>query len=499
MSDYMPTEVVVDILSRLPVKTLIRFRCVSKTWFSLISTHDFITMHLNRTLSNTKDPPYLLFRHFNEETEKENFAFLSYEDPFPDDHFSKHPNFVNPKPYWQHFEFFDYPSDFIELHCPYKSSNEFWFIVGISNGLVCMVDDTPSNTPYDIVPILWNPSIHKSVFLPSPGVRLPSSYEPMEYLGFGYDPITGDYKVVRLVYLHGWDERSFQGEEPSVVQIYSLRTNAWRTIPGPGHRYIIKEQSLSVFVNGSVHWLAHVGNVDTDSEDDYSDDDPPCNVIFTFNIRDEDFRKMDVPKYYEDTFDLNMMVALVGDKLALVPGNFNLWSSKACYSVWVMKDYGLAESWTKLYNIRIGPDLENVVGFAKNEVIVNKYGTLLSYNPRKRERSDPGIEALSTSLYMDTYMESLVLLNVEGNALRKQAKSSTASKGTRAKVKRKRKVGVSFKQAGKGSAGLMQRLMLKPRKSRKREGSATRTHTLQTGESSSKQMKKGKNKTKEVA
>ncbi|KAK7831116.1 hypothetical protein CFP56_027634 [Quercus suber] len=105
-----------------------------------------------------------------------------------------------------------------------------------------------------------------------------------------------------------------------------------------------KQQSLSVFVNGSVHWLAHVGNVDTDSEDDYSDDDPPCNVIFTFNIRDEVFCKMDVPKYYEDTFDLNMMVAL-----------------------------------------------------------------------------------------------SLVLLNVEDDALRKQAKSSTASKGIRAKVKRKRK------------------------------------------------------------
>ena len=206
MSDYMPTEVVVDMLSRLPVKTLIKFSCVSKTWFSLISTHDFITMHLNRTLSNTKDPPYLLFRHFNEETEKENFTFLSYEDPFPNDHFSKHLNFVNPKPYWQHYEFFNYPSDYIELHCPYKSSNEFWFIVGISNGLVCMVDDTPSNTPYDIVQFLWNPSIHKSVFLSSPSVRLPSSYEPMEYLGFGYDPISDNYKVVRLVYLHGWDE-----------------------------------------------------------------------------------------------------------------------------------------------------------------------------------------------------------------------------------------------------------------------------------------------------
>ena len=50
-----------------------------------------------------------------------------------------------------------------------------------------------------------------------------------------------------------------------------------------------------------------------------------------------------------------------------------------------------------------------------------------------------------------------------------------------------------------GSAGLMQKLMLKPRKSRKRKGSATLTRTLQIGESSSKQMKKGKNKTKEVA
>ena len=91
MSDYFPDIVIVDILSRLPVKSLIRFRCVSKYWFSLISSHYFNTEHRNRTLSNTtKDSPYLLFSHYDLKIEKVRFAWLSSDDPFPLKHFSKH-------------------------------------------------------------------------------------------------------------------------------------------------------------------------------------------------------------------------------------------------------------------------------------------------------------------------------------------------------------------------------------------------------------------------
>ena len=47
MSDYLPNEVIIDILKRLPADSLIRCRCVCKSWYSLISIPHFITTHLN--------------------------------------------------------------------------------------------------------------------------------------------------------------------------------------------------------------------------------------------------------------------------------------------------------------------------------------------------------------------------------------------------------------------------------------------------------------------
>ncbi|KAK3019943.1 hypothetical protein RJ639_004926 [Escallonia herrerae] len=47
------TELITDILSRLPVKSLLRFRSVSKPWCALIDGPDFIKMHLKQTIINS--------------------------------------------------------------------------------------------------------------------------------------------------------------------------------------------------------------------------------------------------------------------------------------------------------------------------------------------------------------------------------------------------------------------------------------------------------------
>ncbi|MFS7988026.1 putative F-box domain-containing protein [Helianthus anomalus] len=45
MSDNVPFELQVEIIKRVPVKSLVQFRSVSKQWKSLIDSSESITHH----------------------------------------------------------------------------------------------------------------------------------------------------------------------------------------------------------------------------------------------------------------------------------------------------------------------------------------------------------------------------------------------------------------------------------------------------------------------
>ncbi|XP_028801586.1 F-box protein At5g49610-like [Neltuma alba] len=46
---YLPPEVIISILLRLPVKSLMRFRCVCKEWKNLFKTPSFVAEHLHHS------------------------------------------------------------------------------------------------------------------------------------------------------------------------------------------------------------------------------------------------------------------------------------------------------------------------------------------------------------------------------------------------------------------------------------------------------------------
>lgn len=48
----LPMEIIGEILAWLPVKPVYRFRCVSKSWNSLISEPQFVNMHFNKALEH---------------------------------------------------------------------------------------------------------------------------------------------------------------------------------------------------------------------------------------------------------------------------------------------------------------------------------------------------------------------------------------------------------------------------------------------------------------
>ncbi|PRQ40875.1 putative F-box domain-containing protein [Rosa chinensis] len=48
----LSVEIEEDILSRLPVKSLCRFRCVSKSWRYLISDPKFVKLHRDRAFQS---------------------------------------------------------------------------------------------------------------------------------------------------------------------------------------------------------------------------------------------------------------------------------------------------------------------------------------------------------------------------------------------------------------------------------------------------------------
>jgi F-box interacting protein len=306
-------------------------------------------------------------------------------------------------------------NNFIQLNCPLKphsfwSRYDFTNIVGSWNGLFCFAyNDHYQRNYYSYT--LWNPSIHRALSLPEPNFTLSLHGRSKHSHGFGYDPSTNDIKLVRLVYLEG---RLHDYKVPPLVEIYTLNTGCWRAIAAPAPSYIVNERCLSVFVNGASHWVAHT---------------PPeegtfRNVIVAFDMVDEVFHEIPVPDCFVGKLYLNMTVAVLDGLLCLVP--FNERMEEQSFSIWIMKEYGIGESWTKLFNIHISQGLKRVVAFRKNgEVLVtDRKGELLSYEPHIKRVTQLGFLSLpeeletgtmywESSFYLDKYVESLVLLNAK--------------------------------------------------------------------------------------
>ncbi|OMO83226.1 hypothetical protein COLO4_22628 [Corchorus olitorius] len=196
----IPEPILMDILSKLPVKSLKCFKCVCKSWSFSFQTSDFVTKHYQNNLQNNN--PNLLLEFLDDKTHDGYFVLLSIE---------KVENVLIE-------ENIQFPS--------LSNSGDLPVVAGSCNGILCLLNA--------INVALWNASTREFKSIPPSTAKRPTNVQsPMSHcVGFGFDSITDDYKVDRFVTSHFKDiGAELHSNWVSQVELHSLKSDSWTEVP----------------------------------------------------------------------------------------------------------------------------------------------------------------------------------------------------------------------------------------------------------------------------
>ncbi|XP_074325892.1 putative F-box protein At1g47790 [Apium graveolens] len=184
---YLPEEIMFEILSWLPVKSLVRFKSVCKLWRSIISNNIFIRTHL----ANSKNKGVIL-NYRSDLTEIAGIADYDY------------------------IEVHDTHQDSVKLyHLPPRETSIIY--INSFDGLVCLYN-------YDGgVIYIWNPATRRFKILPSPNKEFSNV---RAFVGLGFDPICNDYKILRIVF-----RRLVSSFGQRLLQAEPANGDSWKEIP----------------------------------------------------------------------------------------------------------------------------------------------------------------------------------------------------------------------------------------------------------------------------
>uniref|UniRef100_A0A803LPQ4 F-box domain-containing protein n=1 Tax=Chenopodium quinoa TaxID=63459 RepID=A0A803LPQ4_CHEQI len=248
----LPTPLITIILSKLPVESLLRFRCVAKSWRSLIDEQYFINLHLKNSLQNSTHQTLII-----------NDIFL----------YGGSHNSTNKDPYLYSV---DYPTlnRATVINCPFDCDSFETEIVGSCNGLLCLADG--------IAAFIYNPSTRKYRVLPVSPVEIPGFKELNRVVyGFGYDHVNDDYKLVRVIQMFSdnSDDHHFWGslfewvfalvvcsktsvDGVNVLIAFDIGTEKCKVVPQPNYDRVTSNCSTDWVIDGCLNYSANLGVLD---------------------------------------------------------------------------------------------------------------------------------------------------------------------------------------------------------------------------------------------
>ncbi|QHO32364.1 hypothetical protein HN51_020417 [Arachis hypogaea] len=298
----LPEELIMEILLRLPARTLVSLRSVCTSWRNLISSPDFTRKHLRRSCLRDPSLTPLRIACYNslpfrgDGVRYDSIGVVSVQS------------------------IIDNPSKPTKVD--YFSGQHYYRIVGSCHGLLCFFDEHDYQNTHGI---LWNPCTGFTFQSPQISGQAFSS-------GFGYDHLSDSYKLFGIIRKKG----------PSGVE-YSTRiytfgsTSSWRRIDDspfgllgiPTNHFCMAEKG--VFFGSSractINWIVN-------------------HVVLYFDLGKETLAHFTLP----DT-DSSDYLWIQCKKLCVLRNCLSV-----CYGylrtqhsiVWQMKEYGDAQSWTKL-------------------------------------------------------------------------------------------------------------------------------------------------------
>lgn len=228
----LPSEIMLDIFTRLPAGLVLECKSVSKTLKNVVEHPCFSKLHFNHLNDLDSGKVSFIFLLNDAESDSIQFYYAEY-----DENASDTPTYRVKK-------------------MTYKPPSECYSLVGSCNGLICLNglpahfthDDYDEFDPASNVAYVCNPITRETVMLPE--LKRRSCHDDrVDFLviGFGYVRSTDEYKVVRLY-------KFMREPKFAQIEVYTLGSRkGWRD-DGKKIETGLGGWQHGVFANGCIYW-----------------------------------------------------------------------------------------------------------------------------------------------------------------------------------------------------------------------------------------------------
>ncbi|CAK7338461.1 unnamed protein product [Dovyalis caffra] len=350
----LPHGLILDILSRLPIKSLFSCKLVCKTWLHLISDPHFAKLHLSKssTAILIRDVCFrsteLLSTQFVEEVhdktvDVEKMRFV--------------PNTNLPD---------------TEFH-----------VINSCKGLLCL--DGKSKGNFNQMIYVCNPILGEYVIIPV--------FEKLrkweQYFALGFSSVSNQYKVLQTYF----PDRPYVNQ--CRAEVYTVGTGQWRSIGNAP--FSLDHLDANAFLHDSVHWI------------DYSPENDGFICAFDFGF--EHFKRLALPIDSQKLHGFrDHAISCVGVLKAWLFVAFDVCSEWGDLEIWVMEEYGIKESWSKKFVVDF-ISYQPLFTLGSGKILMfQRHQCIVCYDPKSKSIQDTGISQGMECIGVTAYTPSFVSL-----------------------------------------------------------------------------------------